>query len=186
MLRSITLLFFLLVVLSVNAQEDKDKRKLNRQERKELRKKQKAKDEKTLAQLVNNKRFVLEANIMYDKYGHQIRVNRMINFVAIDSSKAAFQFGSASNVGVNNLGGVTIEGPITKYNLKTTYTGKSPMYNLEILIMSRNDVITINMSITSLKNARAIVKNTRGDRLIYSGEIVEPEKSRTFKGYYAH
>lgn len=78
---------------------------------------------------------------MYDRYGQQIRVNRMINFVAVDSANAAFQFGSASNVGVNGLGGVTIEGNITKYDVKTTYTGKSLLYQIEIFIMSRNDMI---------------------------------------------
>lgn len=47
-------------------------------------------------------------------------------------------------------------------------------------------MITIQLDISSFRNARAVVKNTRGDRLVYAGEIVIPEKSRVVKGFYAH
>lgn len=186
MKRLLSLVFALFIITAVNAQENNTKSKLTRKEKKELQKKQEIQDERMLADIIENRRFVLEATVMYDKYGQQIRVNRMINFVAVDSTSAAFQFGSASSVGVNGLGGVTIDGNITKYDVKTTYTGSAPLYKIEIFIMSRNDVITIQFDITSLRNARAVVKNSRGDRLVYAGEIVIPEKSRVVKGFYAH
>ena len=64
--------------------------------------------------LINNRRFVLEAEEMYNKYGQRTHVNRMINFVALDSTNVTFQFDSDNSLNPNRLFINTLKEAIAK------------------------------------------------------------------------
>lgn len=150
-----------------------------REEKKAEREAEKQERMKRVEAMVENKQFVLEADYLRDRRGQSIPVNSTINFVSLDSNRAVFQFGSAHTVGYNGVGGATIEGKVTSWDMRELKRGG---YYVRVTISSTLGFYDINFSISSTGMAEATVTaNTRG-RLIYSGDLVALHESRVYEG----
>jgi len=161
-------------------QEQQQKQKLTKEEKKELRKQEKEETQKLVAQLVNNRTFVLEADNLMTRYGQTFPVSSSINFISIDSTKAVFQFGSVGMVGINGMGGVTIEGKVSSWDVKIRKRGGS--YFVQTNLLSPMGNFDLRFDITSSGMADATITTNTGGRIHYSGRIVSPDQSRTYKG----
>lgn len=165
---------------SAQGQEKSDK-KLTRKERKELKRIENIEKMKIVDALVVSKHFVLEANTIKGKHGQFFSVNSSINFISVDQEKAVFQFGSAHMIGVNGVGGATVEGRINRYDVKKNE--KTGSLNIVITISSSTGFYDINLDIYSEESANATVKTTSSNkRISYSGKIVSLSESRVYKG----
>ena len=117
----LTLLIAFVFVLGAFSQEETQQ--LSKQEIKKLQKEQKKADKAAEAErmaevtsfMVHQQQFVLEADYLSDKYGQRVPVTPTINFVLVDSLAGTVQFGSAEAIGYNGVGGVTVDGRVTKY-----------------------------------------------------------------------
>src|SRR5512145_865827 len=102
-----------LVVLSAYSQEensvdDKTTKKLTKQQRIEQRRIEEEAMAKLVDRMVEQRRFVLEANYLSNQTGSRIIVNNRINFIVIDSAKITIQLASTTGIGgQNGMGGVT-------------------------------------------------------------------------------
>jgi len=174
----------LFIAITAFSQEQELSKKEKRQLEKELKKEQQAKEAAMKAQvvglMVEYQRFVLEADRLRDKRGNQVNVTSNLNFVACDSLNAVIQIGQNSYVGLNGVGGITVEGPVGKYEY--TFNEKNSAYTVSFNIRSPVGNYDVRMTCFPDGRADATVSSNWPGQLNYSGYLVPPAQSRVYKG----
>lgn len=170
--------FFLVTISASIAQENK---KLSRKEKKELKKQQQIEQKKAILDLLSSKTWVIEAHTVFDRYNQSYQLNPTINFVGIKGEEGALQLGFDGLIGWNGVGGVTIDGKITKYEIKEGKENSSPTVNLRFQGRGVGSAI-INITVNSSGQATARVNGDFGDRITFSGMIKSLEESSVYKG----
>ncbi|MBN2275739.1 MAG: DUF4251 domain-containing protein [Bacteroidales bacterium] len=181
----IIILMLMFMPLASSQTENTVDRKTQRQLQKEEKKKQREAEQTMQAALVemmvNEGKFVLEADYLSNQYGSRVMVNSTINFIIVDSTQGVIQTASMSGVGGPNfMGGVTAEGTITQYEV--TKSGKSKIYNVKMMIMTSIGMYDIFLSITPDGNATATIGGNWGGKLNYHGRLVPLGASKVYKG----
>ena len=110
------LFIFILFTFSVTAQDKKETRK----ERKEREKKEQAALYEVAKQLILDTAFIIPADRITLRSGITGTVQNNINFLKVYKDKGVLQISPthSSELGLNGLGGFTIKGNITKYEVK--------------------------------------------------------------------
>lgn len=182
MKKVLLLIITVLISFSLSGQETLSKSKA---ERKAERKLEKEKIEKEM--MVNTEKaittghFVLKANQLRNKYGNVIMVNSSINFVAVKGRDVYVQFGTESGLGYNGVGGLTIRGTVTEYEL--TRDKSNSGYSLLLVTNGTFGSLTINIHSNVRGDiADAKVQSNWGSQLTFSGEIVPVVGSHVFQG----
>jgi Na+-transporting methylmalonyl-CoA/oxaloacetate decarboxylase gamma subunit len=183
----LTLLLAFVFVLGVFSQEETQQ--LSKQEIKKLQKEQKkaakAAEEERMAEvtsfMVHQQQFVLEADYLSDKYGQRVPVTPTINFVLVDSVAGTVQFGSAQDIGYNGVGGVTVDGRITKYEY-SVIGKKEDSYSIRLILMSSIGTYDITLMVNSQGYADASIRGNWSGQLNYHGKLVPLTLSRVYKG----
>jgi Domain of unknown function (DUF4251) len=178
---------FIILTATVFSQEEET---ISKSELKKLakedKKAKKALEEEQIAKLTDsmlvNKKFVLEADYISDGKGQRIPVSSTINFVVVDSLECILQIGSPGGIGWNGVGGVTVEGNISKYDLRIKEGKKGKSYYIMIVIMSSQGIYDISFQVSQSGYTDATVRSTTSGQLVYSGKLVEINKSRVYKG----
>jgi hypothetical protein len=184
------LLLFLLAFLSLNnySQEDQqvmDKKELKalEKEKREAQKKEIEENERKLVEyMIDNKKFVLEANYLSGKSGPNIPVNSNLNFISIDSNECVIQLANTSGIGNNGLGGVTVEGPVTKYEVTKKETKHGVSYT--VMLSMRSSLGTYDICVWTSPDgyADATISGITAGRLNYSGKLEPLQGSHIYKG----
>ena len=161
-------MFLLLLAGSAAAQQEQER---------ELTKAEK----KALQEHIDSLLFV-EADRVVFKYGQTAYVTSNTNFVSVKDKRAVVQV--AFNIpvsGPNGLGGVTVEGSFSDYDLRKDKKGN---LNLSINVMGTG--ISARVDITLYKGSNKasvnITPNFNSNRMTLNGFIVPIEKSTVFKG----
>lgn len=173
-------MFLLMLAGSATAQEET--RELTKAERKALQARidslQYAEAEKAL----NDRAFTLEADQVIFKYGQTAYVTSNTNFVSVKDDQAIVQV--AFNIpvsGPNGLGGITVEGRSSEYDLKKDKKG-----NVSLSINVTGTGISARADITlyngSNKATVTITPNFNSNRITLNGVIFPLDKSNVFKG----
>ena len=131
---------------------------------------------------IRNKDFVLEADNVTFRNGNTVLVNSTTNFISVKGNKAVVQI-SPSNYasGPNGVGGVTVQGAISGYEIRTDKKGR--IY----LSMNVNGIgisAQIELFITPGSNyAQATVyPNFNSNTVWIDGTIVPYDSSDVFEG----
>lgn len=131
---------------------------------------------------IDDSAFVLEADEVVFKRGYIAHVNYTTNFVAVHGREASVQV--AFNVpwpGFNGLGGITLEGNVSKYEKETDKRG-----NVFISMNVAGSGISAQLFITlwggGNKATVDIRPNFHSGRLTLNGTIVPASDSSVFKG----
>jgi hypothetical protein len=180
-----TIIAFLMLFIALGAfAQEQEPKKLTRKEKQEILKLERAKEDSILRAvtdvIITNKQFVLEADQLRDRYGNMAFVTSNINFIAVDSNVAVFQFGSAHTVGINGIGGVTVEGRITSFKAKKNE--KNGSYYIQFNISSNLGMFDISMNVSGDGRASATVNAMSRGKLNYSGKLVSLQTSNVYKG----
>jgi hypothetical protein len=170
--------FFLINLCPSLAQE---KEKLSRKEKKELKKRQQIEQKKVILDLLHGKDWVIEAHTVFDRYNQSYQLNPTINFIGIKGDEGALQLGFDGLIGWNGVGGVTIDGKITKYEIQEGKENSSPTVILRFQGRGMGSA-SINMTVNSSGQATARVSGDFGDRITFSGMIKSLEESSVYKG----
>ena len=153
----------------------------------ESKKEEKQKKEEWMKQvtqsMINNRRFVLEADYISGKSGTLIPVNPSINFIIVDSANATMQLGSATGVGGNGLGGITVSGNVSKYEAIRIEKKKYVAYNVLVIVFNNLGTYDIHLTVTDNGKADATIRSTTSGQVSYTGTLYPPEVSKVFKGY---
>ena len=131
---------------------------------------------------VNARTFTLEADQVVFKYGQTAYVTSNTNFVSVEGEDAVVQV--AFNIpaaGPNGLGGVTVDGKVSSYEVKTDKRGT--LY-LSMNVMGTGISARLDISMTKGTNNATvtITPNFNSNRMTLSGEILPTYKSTVFKG----
>jgi len=158
------------IPLAANAQFDPEvAQQKTKKEIKEEKKQERQKIAAAIKNVMEEKQFVLEADMIFNRYGQSFPVARNINFIMIDSTQATIQLGSAHRIGWNGVGGVTIQGNITKYDI--SMNKRKDNVSLTLYVLSNLGNFDIRLNINSAGNATATVRDNRGGMLRYDGEL---------------
>jgi hypothetical protein len=187
----IQFLLFLLAFMSLNIYSQDEQQVLNKKEIKALEKekrlaekKENEENEKKLVEyMLDNKKFVLEANYLSGKSGSRIPVNSMLNFISIDSTNGVIQLANTWAMGYNGLGGITVEGSITKYVVSKKETKHGSSYTVMLYFMSNLGMYDISLWVSPSGYADASISGITPGQLNYSGKLMPLQTSRTFKGH---
>lgn len=184
MKKLLTVIVILLTCVVAQAQP-KDQVPLTKKERKLLREEEKKQYEKMMEQntaaAINTGFFVLKADRVKGKGGVFIPVNPTINFIAVQGSEAYIQLGSDTGIGGNGLGGMTIRGNITDYNIQQDE--KQGNYYIRFNTIGGAGTLTIHMRINKTGDiSGATVTSNWGNSLDYAGVVVPLKGSRIYKG----
>lgn len=171
-------MFLLMLAGSAAAQEQE----LTKAERKALQERIDSLQYAEAVQALNDRAFTLEADQVLFKYGQMAYVNSNTNFVSVKDNHAVVQV--AFNIpisGPNGLGGVTVEGTFTGYDLKKDKKG-----NLSLSMNVLGTGISARVDITLYKGGNKatvyITPNFNSNRMTLNGVIVPLQKSSVFKG----
>ena len=181
--------FLLAFALVLGAFSQEETQQLSKKELKRLQKEQKkaeqAAETERMAELtkymVEQQQFVLEADFLSDKYGQRVPVTPTINFVLIDSLVGTVQFGDAMAVGYNGVGGVTVDGRLTKYEY-SVIGKKKDSYSIRLILMSSIGTYDITLLINSQGYGDAQIRGNWSGQLNYHGKLVPLTLSRVYKG----
>ena len=172
-------MFLLMLAGSAAAQEEKE---LTKAEKKALQERMDNFLHDEAEEALNNRAFTLEADQVIFKHGQTAYVTSNTNFVSVKDDHAVVQ--TAFNItvsGPNGLGGVTVEGSFSNYELKKDKKG-----NISLSINVMGTGISARVDITlyegSNKATVSIIPNFNSNRITLNGVIVPIEKSSVFKG----
>jgi hypothetical protein len=186
-----SILLFILIMLPIMAfsQDEgevlskKEMRELQKEKKKALRKEEQEQQEAVTKAMIENHRFVLEADYISGKNGASRPVNSSLNFVIIDSLKAIMQLGSNNSSGINGVGGITLEGQVSKYTFTKLEKKNNNSYSVTLYITSSLGIYDIQMWVTPSGRATATVRGNVSGSLTYSGSLVPLGLSRVYKGH---
>ena len=130
--------------------------------------------------MVEYRRFVLEADRLRDKRGNTVNVPSTLNFIALDSINGVIQIGSNGYVGMNGVGGITVEGPVSNYQY--TQNQKNKVYNVSYVVRSVTGTYDVRMTVYPEGRADATISSAWPGQVNYNGYLVPPGLSRVYKG----
>lgn len=161
------------------------KKELTRKERRELRKQEdKERSElmaKALSIAIDEKQWVLEAHSLSGKRGSTINVTSSLNFIAVEGEEAFVQLGSNSGMGQNGVGGVSVRGNITKYEVNKNE--KKGTFFITLFVSSALGSFDIRLDCNADGQiANAKVQGNSSSRVQYRGIIVPVSQSSVYKG----
>lgn len=109
--------------------------------------------------ILNSRQFVLEASKITAKSGNLGPSSRKLCFIMIDSSKIVVQW--IANCDNNGLGGMTIKGDITNFNISRSEIKKETLHvvNLDCTLDEGRVKSNITMDIFTANHAEATLKN---------------------------
>jgi hypothetical protein len=182
----LTVIFF--ATTTVFAQETevltkKEQRKLAREKRQAEQEAQALKQQQLVEYMIETRRFVLEADYIGGKSGRRYVVNSNINFIIVDSTEATIQIGNNSGSGYNGVGGITVDGRITKFDVSERENKRGKSYNITLYVLSSVGQYDINFWIQQNGNADASIRGNFSGSVSYTGKIIHPANSRVYKGF---
>lgn len=182
MKKILTLIIIMLVAFHMGMGAQENERKLSREEQKVLQTKIDSIQYVEALAAVKDTAFTLEANQVVFKYGQRAYVTSRTNFVKVENGKATVQVSFNIPVaGPNGMGGVTVEGMITRYVMKTDKKGTTYL-TLDVT----GAAISAQLNITMFKGRNqasvTIMPNFNSRRLTLEGIILPADKSFVVQG----
>lgn len=186
-MKHILILTGLIVIMSTafSQEETLSRKELKQLAKEEKRARQQEEDQQKkeiTALMLEYHKFVLEADYVGNKTGERQPVSSNINFIVIDSLEATIQLGTPYRVGNNGVGGVTVDGRVTKYELREIQRKNSKTYTLIIIVMTSVGTYDITFQISETGYTDATIRGNTSGQLQYSGKLVPIGVSKVYKG----
>jgi len=166
--------------------ENPDSRNLTREEKKALKMAKKEEEarkrEEALVRyrtIAQDKNWVLEAHTVFEKGGQSFMMNPSINFVSVIGDETTIQLSFNGIIGWNGVGGITLEGNTTKYEVNET---KNSITITLTAIGSGMGPADLLVTVGSDGNGRATISGNWGQRITFAGNFMASEDSRVYKG----
>ncbi|MCX6251383.1 MAG: DUF4251 domain-containing protein [Bacteroidetes bacterium] len=179
---NLILLFTFLMggMFAQSVKTEKELRKEAAEKKKEARKAKLEKEFEATAALLISQRFVLEAQTTGNRFGDRRPSPSNLNFIMVDSVHAVLQVGSSGRVGLNDVGGITLDGTITSWKLEKNDKGKT--FDLYMTIITKIRTYDVIMSVSASGYASASINGNTASTLIFDGNLVSLEESGVYKG----
>ena len=131
---------------------------------------------------IRNKDFVLEADNVTFRSGNTVLVNSTTNFISVKGNRAVVQI-SPSNYasGPNGVGGVTVQGAISGYEIRTDKKGRIYL-SMNVNGIGINAEIEIYMFPGTNRASATVYPNFNSNTIWLEGNIVPYENANVFEG----
>ncbi|MBR4853784.1 MAG: DUF4251 domain-containing protein [Alistipes sp.] len=133
--------------------------------------------------LVKSRNFVMEATKLSMPDGSSLAVFSDVNYVMMKGDRAVVQSTPGISGGPNGMGGITLEGMVV--DLRETVDKRGNL-SLKFTVMSTGGSAEVELKLLTggnSANATITPKMRTTNRVIMFGRIIDPEKSRVFKGF---
>ena len=130
--------------------------------------------------IIDSTSFVLTADYLSNQHGYRRIAEPMLNFIEVDSSYAVIQTGNSFGMGYNGVGGLTVSGKISNWNVRKDVLHKS--FTIRMSISSPVGFYDIFMNVNASGKAIATLTGITRGELIFEGNLIPLEESRTFEG----
>lgn len=175
---SILICALALMVGHIQAQEVE----LTKEEKKALQEKIDSIQHAEAVEAINAKKFTLEADQVVFKYGQTAYVTSNTNFVSVDGEDAVVQVTfNIPAAGPNGLGGVTVNGKVSSYEMRTDKRGTLYL-SMNVMGVGISARLDISMPKGTNNATVTITPNFNSNRLTLNGVILPAFKSSVFKG----
>ena len=174
------LVLFMILALTMmvgHVQAQDTEKSLSREEKKALQEQLDSLLAVEAIQAINDKAFTLEADQVVFKYG-----NSNTNFVSVKGDQAVVQV--AFNIpvsGPNGIGGVTVDGSVSDYEVKTDKKGNTSI-TMNVMGTGISARVFISLPKGTNKATVEINPNFNSNRMTLNGVILPIQKSSVFKG----
>lgn len=148
-----------------------------KQQIKQEKKEKELKQWHELKKFIEDKDFVFTGSLLDGQ-----AVDPKINFIYVHGDNATIQFANGFGGGPNGIGGITVEGEITKFTVKAKKEGKAINVLFTVspkLGQGARGPISISISAYSFDSAYAGINSATG---LMEGEIKEKTESKIFEG----
>lgn len=178
----ITLIMFVAATFAATAQSNTQDKKLSKKEKKLMEARIDSAFNAEAIQAINDTAFTIEADQVMFKRGYTAHVTASTNFVAVRGDNAIVQV--AFNVpvsGFNGLGGITVEGSISRYEVNKDKKG-DVFVRMGVMGKGISAQLFISLWKGANKATVSIQPNFNSNKLTLSGMMWKPERSNVFKG----
>jgi len=134
----------------------------------------------TMSQVLESKMFVLEARKVQNEYGNQYIVNNTLNFLMVDTTSSTIQIGSDSGLGPNGVGGITLKGKISNWEITKDESHGS--FSIHLTVTTPESANEIFIDVSSFGNAKATVSGNKIRKFTYIGKLVSLKDSKVYVG----
>jgi len=165
---------------SISQNSSSQEPRLSREDLREVKKVQMAANFIVLDSILNSRSFVLQANILKNKYGDIATVVPNLNFIQVNGSNGILQTGSVSGTGFNGVGGVTAEGSLSSWSMSKNT--KRMTLNVNFSLVTNVGNYDVSMMVTPDNVATATIKGLGPGSLTWDGHIEVLGSARIFKG----
>ena len=180
-MRAISIVIIMLLLGGSAIAQTKEEKKAAKKAKKEAKLAQDKANTAMLISIVENKKFVLEANTLFDRTGQTYILSSHLNFVGFDGVNSTIQLAFDQLIGWNGVGGVTIDGRITKMEIKTNKDGLG--FNVNTSVQNKGGgLVTMVFRVSSSGNARVDMSGSFGERVSFQGNLIALDKTRVYKG----
>lgn len=178
---TIFIIFLFIIPLGTTAQTTKEQRRIDRAERKELKKKEHQEKFAELNNMVYDSSFIVQAYTIVADNLNTFQVNPNINFFMIQGDQFTLQTGNDIGLGFNGLGGITIEGHITDYAIVETKEGKPLRIRMSVMstVLGHS---TIYIILSGNDNGQVRINDNWGNQLLMRGEVQNVGANSIYKG----
>jgi|GEM_PF-1018009 len=201
MRRTGLIIALLLFGFAVLAQDYKNDKKSAKKALKEAKLQSAKESTAELIQLVESKKFIIQANNIVErnrndltryniyKFTNSLVLNPNLNFVAFDGDNSTVQLSFVGLVGENGVGGVTLDGKVTKMEIRPREDGVG--FRVHAVVQNKlgsdfrikgGRFITMLMRVYYDGTTRIDMEDNFGDHLSFQGYIMPLEESTVYKG----
>jgi hypothetical protein len=170
-------LFIIVTLTAVNGQS----KRVKRAERQAVRDSVEMAQHTLALMAIKDTLLVLEADQAFNKRGEMVNVDGTLNFIAINKGVVSVQLAFPFLIGPNGVGGITMEGRLTSYEIKETKYG-----NIIIYVRSFGNSLNADINITLYANGNQadarVSASTLPYQLSFNGKLIYLTNSSYFKG----
>lgn len=131
---------------------------------------------------LRNKDFVLEASTVTFRSGAVAFVNSSTNFISVKGDRAVVQISPSDYAsGPNGVGGVTVDGSISGYQVNTDKKGRVTM-TMNVMGIGINAQVEVYMYPGSNQANATVYPNFNSNTVWLQGNLVPYENSNVFEG----
>lgn len=169
------------LLMEANAQSSKAERKAAKVAKKAEKFEKDSISSANLKAVVTSQAFVLEANTLFARTGQSFILNSTTNFVGFDGKNSTIQLAFDQLVGWNGVGGVTLDGTISKMEIADNKKGLGFTINISVK-QKIGGMVTMFFNVSTDGSARVDMSGSFGEKLSYQGRIVPLSESSVYKG----
>ncbi len=160
----------------------REKRQLEQLRKKKERSMKRKTSREYYTKLLKEKYFVFQADFLIGAHGESFVLSPDINFMSVNGNKVILQFGSNEAIGWNGVGGITVRGTLSNYQVHLGNKKNNLSLSTNLNLIGPGIPPGISLNVSDDGTAQLLVQPAGGNPFVVYGQIVSPKKANIFVG----